>query len=266
MVLRKLFTRPEAAPRSFHLPAGERAYAIGDVHGRRDCLDALIARIDADEAGRDPAQTTLVFLGDLPDRGDDSRGVIERAMAVAEARRCVFLMGNHEEILIRAWEGDRAAAGLLNRVGGRETLISYGVTAADYDSCDLGGLAALTAQVVPETHIAFLRRFADSFTLGDYLFVHAGIRPGVAIDAQSPADLRWIRRPFLNDRRDHGVMVIHGHSITAEVDARPNRIGIDTGAFATDVLTALRLDGTARASAQTGADGSVRWEEFAPHP
>ena len=247
MVLKKLFARaavPETEPH--RLPQGERVYAIGDIHGRRDCFDALLALIDADDAARGAARTTLVLLGDLVDRGAESRGVVERAMRLSAERRCVFLMGNHEEILIRTWEGDRKTAGLFARVGGRETVMSYGMSAHDYDLCDLGELAVAVGERVPADHIAFLRRFADSFALGDYLFVHAGIRPGVALDEQDPTDLRWIRREFLDDRRDHGAMIVHGHSITETVDDCPNRIGIDTGAFASGVLTAIGLEGDRR--------------------
>lgn len=246
MVFKKLFARAEPVPQPFALPGGQRVYAIGDIHGRRDCLDRLLLAIDADEKSRPTAETTVVFLGDLVDRGLDSRGVVERVMQVAKARRCILLMGNHEEILIRAWEGDRQSAGLFHRVGGRETLMSYGVTMAEYDACDLGDLAALTADHVPLEHIAFMRGFLDQWQLGDYLFVHAGIRPGVPLDEQRASDMRWIRRDFLDDDRDHGVMVVHGHSITEDVDERTNRIGIDTGAFASGKLTALGIEGTDR--------------------
>jgi serine/threonine protein phosphatase 1 len=246
MVLKKLFARSEPAPRIARLPSGERVYAIGDVHGRRDCLDRLLAAIDADDAARGPARTTLVFLGDLVDRGPDSCGVIERAMAVSNARRCVFLMGNHEEILIHSWEGDRRTAALFHRVGGRETMMSYGLSAHDYDALDLPELVAEVGARVPSAHIAFLRRFEDCWSSGDYLFAHAGVRPGVALDAQSPADLRWIRREFLDDARDHGAIIVHGHSITEDPDIQPNRIGIDTGAFASGKLTALGLEGATR--------------------
>lgn len=246
MVFRKLFARAEPEPQVFALPAGERVYAIGDIHGRRDCLDWLLVAIDDDEKSRAPAETTVVFLGDLVDRGSDSKGVIERVMRVAKARRCVLLMGNHEEILIRAWEGDRQSTGLLHRVGGRETLMSYGITAAEYDSCDLGDLTALIGDRIPVAHIAFLRGFIDQWQRGDYLFAHAGIRPGVPFEEQRASDLRWIRRDFLEDDRDHGAMVIHGHSITEDVDVQSNRIGIDTGAFASGKLTALGIEGTTR--------------------
>jgi serine/threonine protein phosphatase 1 len=244
MVFRKFFARAEPEPRAHALPAGERVYAIGDIHGRRDCLDRLLVAIDEDEKSRPVADTTVVFLGDLVDRGSDSKGVIERVMQVSKARQCVLLMGNHEEILIRAWEGDRKATGLLHRVGGRETLMSYGISAHEYDSGDIDDLTILVGERVPVAHIAFLRGFIDQWQNGDYLFVHAGIRPGVAFDDQRPSDLRWIRREFLEDDRDHGAMIVHGHSITEEVDVQPNRIGIDTGAFASGKLTALGIEGT----------------------
>ncbi len=247
MVIRKLFSRSEPVPRTHRIADGQRVYAIGDVHGRLDCLDTLLAAIDADHATcGSGAEPCIVFLGDLIDRGPDSRGVIERAMAEAGHRRCLFLMGNHEEILIRAWEGDRRATALFHRVGGRETLVSYGVSAADYAALDLDALTDLIGRIVPADHIAFLRACADSHASGDYLFVHAGIRPGVALDAQDPVDLRWIRGEFLNDPRDHGPMIIHGHSITETVDEQPNRIGIDTGAFASGTLTAIGLEGDQR--------------------
>jgi serine/threonine protein phosphatase 1 len=246
MIFRNPFARAQAAPRQHRLPFGERIYAIGDIHGRLDCLDALIARIDADNVARGPAETTLIFLGDLMDRGAESRGVIERAMEIADTRPSVFLMGNHEEILIHAWEGDRRAASLLHRVGGRETVMSYGVHAHVYDAADPDDLSVLLADLVPSPHIAFLRHFSDSYARGDYLFVHAGIRPGVALEAQAPSDMRWIRRDFLDDARDHGPMIIHGHSITEDVDEQPNRIGIDTGAFASGKLTAIGIEGAER--------------------
>jgi serine/threonine protein phosphatase 1 len=246
MVFKKFFARAEPEPQVYALPEGQRVYAIGDIHGRRDCLDTLLGMIDADDAARGRADTKLVFLGDLVDRGADSRGVVERAMHIAQSPKTVLLMGNHEEILIRAWEGDRKAAGLFHRVGGRETMLSYGVNEAEYDACDLADLAELVGERVPVEHIAFMKNFIDFWQCGDYLFVHAGIRPGLPLDEQRASDMRWIRRDFLDDLRDHGMMVVHGHSITEEVDEQPNRIGIDTGAFASGKLTALGIEGTER--------------------
>jgi serine/threonine protein phosphatase 1 len=244
MLGRLLARKPKPASRPHALPAGERIYAIGDIHGRADCLDKLLALIAADEAERGRANTTLVFLGDFVDRGDESRGVIERAMALASERACRFLMGNHEEVFIKAWEGDIASIRLFHRIGGRETLLSYGVKPYAYDSADFEMLAGLLAAHVPADHIAFLRRFEDSFGRGDYLFVHAGIRPGTPLPEQDPTEMRWIRDRFLEDTRDHGVMVVHGHSISTEVEERSNRIGIDTGAYASDRLTAVGIEGS----------------------
>ncbi len=247
MVFKRLFAKKEAEPRLWAVPEGERVYAIGDIHGRRDLLDMLLDRIDADNELRGPANTTFVFLGDLADRGPDSRGVIERLMQLEHSeRRCIFLAGNHEELLIRVWEGERPMAATFNRAGGRETLMSYGVTAETYDGWDLGAVTEATARLVPDEHIAFLKRFQDWHRIGDYLFVHAGIRPGVAIEDQDVTDLRWIRGEFVRSDVDHGVMVVHGHTITDEVDEQHNRIGIDTGAFASGMLTAIGVEGTER--------------------
>jgi serine/threonine protein phosphatase 1 len=246
MVLKSLFSRKAPALPPRRVAAGERVYAIGDIHGRRDCLDELLLLIGEDDRDRGPATTTLVFLGDLVDRGPDSRGVIERLASLAKSQTCVLLMGNHEEVFIDAWEGDEAALRLFHRIGGRETLLSYGISPAEYDRADFDELRALIAAHVPAEHIAFLRSFRDTWQSGDYFFVHAGIKPGVAIEDQRPADMRWIRDRFLDDPRDHGVIVVHGHSITPEVEDLPNRIGIDTGAYASGRLTAVGLEGSDR--------------------
>ena len=228
------------------IPAGQRVYAIGDIHGRSDCLDRLIAAIDADHESRGPAERRLILLGDLVDRGPDSRGVVERAMALATQPDCTVIMGNHEEILIGAWEGDLSLVRMLHRIGGRETLLSYGVAAQDYDRAEIAALAAMIATHVPPDHIAFMRRMIDHVVIGDYAFVHAGVRPGLALCEQKPSDMRWIRREFLDDRRDHGHIIVHGHSVVTDVEERPNRIGIDTGAFASGRLTAVGLEGADR--------------------
>lgn len=253
MVFKRLFGRTEEIPpRIWAAPERQRIYAIGDIHGRLDLLDRLIVQIEEDNASRNRVRTQIVFLGDLCDRGPDSRGVIERVMQLAMASSDVRLIaGNHEELLIRAWEGDRRSAGLINRVGGKETMLSYGVDEAEYDAADLDELLELIPAHVPESHIAFLKSADDWIAAGDYLFVHAGIRPGDAIEEQRTSDLRWIRREFTDHDGDHGLMVVHGHTITEEVDVRPNRIGIDTGAYATGKLTALGVEGTERWFLQT---------------
>lgn len=230
------------------VPPGQRVYAIGDIHGRLDLLDGLLARIAEDDRARgDGVETLIIFLGDLVDRGPDSRGVVDRLLALAESGANVrFLMGNHEDVLLRALDGDDKALRFLVRIGGRETLLSYGILESEYKALDFDGLAALAREKVPAAHRAFLAGFEDKIALGDYLFVHAGVRPGVALDVQAKSDLCWIRDEFLDHRDGFGAMVVHGHSISEEIDIRTNRIGIDTGAFATGRLTAIGLEGEER--------------------
>ncbi|MFD1034576.1 metallophosphoesterase family protein [Sphingomonas hankookensis] len=239
MVFSRLFRKSAApAPR---IPDGQIVYAIGDVHGRLDCLEDLLARIDADP-DRGDRRVKLIFLGDLIDRGPDSRGVVERVMTLCAASEDVTcLCGNHEELLLHAAEGARQSLGIFVRAGGRETLLSYGVDEATYEAADLKGVAQLVQDHVPTAHLDFLRALPDQIAIGDYVMVHAGIRPGVALDAQKSSDLRWIRAPFLDHTGRFERFVVHGHTVTAEPDIRPNRIGIDTGAYRSGRLTALVL-------------------------
>lgn len=234
------------------IPAGQRIYAIGDVHGCLSELDTLLAMIDAQERSRDAAATTLVFLGDLVDRGPASAQVIGRVRDIAAERgnvRC--LLGNHEEVFLQALDGALGAIKLFCRIGGRETAISYGLTEGEYERLDYAELQAALDRLVPAADRAFLAQCEDMIEIGDYLFVHAGIRPGVALGEQRPADLRWIRETFLDHGRPLEKMVVHGHTIAETVETGPHRIGIDTGAYATGRLTALCLEGTARDVLQT---------------
>lgn len=235
-------------PRADRVPDGLRVYAIGDIHGRLDLLDDLLERIATDERGRcDGLETHYIFLGDLIDRGPDSRGVIERLLDLSKTVAHVrFLMGNHEQVFLRALEGDKRSLRFLDRIGGRETLNSYGITDEDYKTLGFEELAALAAERVPAEHVAFLAGFENMIMMGDYLFVHAGIRPGVSLEEQEHSDLYWIRDEFLSHKDSFGPIVVHGHSITSEIDLRANRIGIDTGAFASGKLTAIGLEGGER--------------------
>ncbi len=244
MVFSKLFRRPATpAPR---VPDDVVVYVVGDVHGRLDCLEDLLARIDADPA-RGDRRALLVLLGDLIDRGPDSRGVVERIMALCAASGDVHcLCGNHEELLLESAEGARQALGVFARAGGRETLLSYGVDPATYEAVDLRGVQQLIADHVPAAHLDFLRALPDQLVVGDYVMVHAGLRPGVALDAQKSSDMRWIRSPFLEHAGRFERFVVHGHTVTEEPDIRTNRIGIDTGAYRSGRLTALVLDGDTR--------------------
>lgn len=246
-MLSRLFTRRRPEPIQAELPDGRRIYAIGDIHGRLDLLDQLLARIDEDDSRRAGATTGLIFLGDLVDRGPDSAGVVERVRALCAERpdtRC--LGGNHEEIFIGALEGNGDVVRLFLRAGGYETLLSYGMDPRQIDEASIPELVDMIEQAVPPQHVAFLRSLHEYLVEGDYLFVHAGIRPGVAVEQQSPSDLRWIRQPFLDFAGNHGKLVVHGHTITEAVDQRENRIGIDTGAYRTGRLTAVGLEARER--------------------
>jgi serine/threonine protein phosphatase 1 len=230
-------------PRGHWIPDGQRIYAVGDIHGRLDLLERLIEAIETDDAERAGASTTIIFLGDLIDRGPDSRGVVERLIRFSRGpHKARFLMGNHEEVFLQALEGDLRALRLLIRIGGRETILSYGITPEEYRELNFEDLAALLPAKVPGEHVRFLSSFERSIEVGDYLFVHAGVRPGVAIPDQSGSDLRWIRDTFLRHRDSFGKLVVHGHSVSEEADVRSNRIGIDTGAYASGRLTAIGLE------------------------
>ena len=242
----KLFGAFTAQP-SPHGPDGYRAYAIGDIHGRLDLLEQLIARIEDDIVARPAAQNVVVFLGDLIDRGPESAQVVQRLRTwQPRDARTIFLCGNHEEVLLRVLAGEPTVLNDWLKFGGAECLASYGLDAERLgDQHETVALAAIK-RAVPAEHQAFLATFADTFRFGDYLFVHAGIRPGLAVAAQSQKDLRWIRDPFLDDSRDHGFVVVHGHTISETVEERTNRVGIDTGAYRSGVLTAMAIEGTGR--------------------
>jgi serine/threonine protein phosphatase 1 len=236
--------RPDRAPA---IPDGQRVYAIGDVHGRADLLHALIALIRADDADRPAAETSVVVLGDLVDRGPDSRGVIDLLLDDSIApMKLVVLGGNHDEVFVRVLNGEREAVSALHRMGGRATALSYGVSEEEYDRGSYGDLGQLMIDRVPAGHAAFLRSLREWHRVGDYVFVHAGIRPGKPMEEQLPADMRWIRSVFLDHAGDHGAMIVHGHTITDEPHLGRNRIGIDTGAYASGRLTAIGLEGTDR--------------------
>ncbi|WP_416463673.1 metallophosphoesterase family protein [Sphingomonas sp. VDB2] len=246
------FWRSELRGARPDIGADRRVYAIGDVHGRADLLDALLAMIARDDDVRLRKPISLILLGDLVDRGPDSRTVVDRVMALAASGgdvRC--LKGNHEEAFILAARGDLRALPLFRRMEGEATLASYGLDPALFRVMTDAELAAWMERHVPRAHVDFLDALPDSIAIGDYLFVHAGIRPGVPVEDQSPADLRWIRQEFLTHRGRHPSMVVHGHSISTDVDEQAGRIGIDTGAFFSGRLTAIGLEGVDRWILQT---------------
>ncbi len=240
-------TRREPRPDAPAGAPGYRAYAIGDIHGRLDLLEELLAKIHA-ELQRHPAQKTLlVFVGDFIDRGPSSAQVIERLRNYSRASiQPVFLLGNHEEVMLRILRGESQLITKWLWFGGAACLESYGVDPAGLKHLNEAEALKLIRSAIPVAHVEFIERFDDSCRFGDYLFVHAGIRPGVDLEQQSQSDIRWIRDPFLLDDSDHGFVVVHGHTIAEEVEQRPNRIGIDTGAYRTGVLTALAIEGSDR--------------------
>ncbi|MEL1249407.1 metallophosphoesterase family protein [Aurantiacibacter gilvus] len=227
------------------IPDGERVYAVGDIHGRSDLFIALIEAIEHDNRDRGPAQTTVILLGDLVDRGPDSVNVIALAREWQKFRKVRILAGNHEEMFLKSMTNIETLRHFL-RHGGRETLLSYGVDKRQYSKAPIEDVQQLMIDKVPRADIDFISRFEDMIAIGDYLFVHAGIEPGVPLADQQPARLRWIREPFLSHTEPYGMVVIHGHTITDTPTDQGNRIGIDTGAYASGQLTALVLEGEAR--------------------
>ncbi len=261
--LRKL-VRPHPAQPLPAIPRGQRVYAVGDVHGRCDLFDRLVTAIEADDSARSPADTTIVLLGDLVDRGPDSAGVVAAARALAQRRAVRILWGNHEEMFLRSFD-DLATLRHFLRFGGRETMLSYPLDAKQWNEATLEEAQALMHAAVPTADLDFIRNFEDWIVIGDYLFVHAGIVPGVPLEQQKRHELRWIREPFLSHPDDHGFVVVHGHTITDAPVIRPNRIGIDTGAFASGRLTALVLEAELRwLLSTTPDDGPVKLEVCAP--
>ncbi|WP_298401666.1 metallophosphoesterase [Sphingobium sp.] len=231
--------------------ADRRVYAIGDIHGRLDLLEQLLRLIAQDDRARGPMTPHLILLGDLIDRGPASRGIVERVMALtAGGARCV--KGNHEELFLLAARGDERVIPTFRRAGGAQTLASYGLPATTSDAMDDASLAQWMLNHIPRDHVDFLEDLPDSVEMGDYLFVHAGIRPGVPIADQKSADMRWIRRDFLDHDGTHPRMIVHGHSISPDPDQRDNRVGIDTGAYYSGRLTAIGLQGTDRWFLRTG--------------
>ncbi len=219
-----------------HLPPGQRIYAIGDVHGALTALASLHAAISADLAGRPVASATVVHLGDLIDHGEASAAVVARLAAgpPGPGLRSVTLRGDHEQMLLDALDGDRAAGTDWLHAGGPASLRSWGIP-ADAPREAWPGL-------LPPAHVAFLRRLPLVFRAGSYLFVHAGIRPGVPLARQTRDDLLTIRHPFLTAERP-GAVVVHGHTVTAAPEVTAARIGIDTGAGLGGRLTCAVLEG-----------------------
>lgn len=239
-------------------------YAIGDIHGRADLLAALHEAIVADAARRAAMRRLIVYLGDYVSRFPRSRDVIE--MLIGPAPRGfarVFLMGNHEDTVVRFLDGELRAGRHWMQYGGDATLAEYGVhldqtadetageTADGTQAAALEGVRRRFVRALPRAHEAFFRALVLSHREGGYAFVHAGLRPGIPFARQAAGTLLWIRDRFLRSDADFGCTVVHGHTIVPAPEVRHNRIGIDTGAYRTGVLTCLVLEGRSRGFLQT---------------
>lgn len=231
-------------------PAGMRLYAIGDIHGRLDLLAELHDRISADIERDGIEDWRVVHLGDYIDRGPDSQGVIGFLVeAMQRDARYLCLSGNHDigllEFLMKP-----SLESLFVRYGGIETARSYGVA---FDERNLDRFQRDLLAALPDSHLDFLGERPLSVEFGDFFFCHAGVRPGVVLASQDPDDLVWIRREFLDHVHLLEKVVVHGHTIVERPEIRPNRVNVDTGAYQTGRLTALRVDGKMKAFLTTGA-------------
>jgi serine/threonine protein phosphatase 1 len=234
----------------YRVPDGTRVYAVGDIHGRADLLSTIRKKItkDAKKGTRKAGikRKVVVYLGDYVDRGPDSCGVIDMLLDdPLPGLEEVYLKGNHEDYMTKFLAGDGDGLGWLFN-GAEATIASYGLDPGSWMDFDHERLRTLRAELfdaMPERHRAFLKDLALHHREGDYLFVHAGIRPERPIGAQEEEDLMWIREDFLDSDADHEARVVHGHTISWTPEFKPNRIGIDTGAFVSGVLTALVVEG-----------------------
>jgi serine/threonine protein phosphatase 1 len=248
----RMFSSERRSPAS--LPEGLRVYAIGDIHGRLDLLDQLAARIEADLEDA-PERAFTIFLGDYVDRGPDSAGVLNRLALRDFPTEFLALRGNHEEVMLMFLD-DPDVLQNWRSYGGLETLHSYGIDVFPaMRGLGYEGIRRSLHERLPREHLDFLRETTLSATFGDYFFCHAGARPGTPLDRQEPGDLLWIRDEFLEYRGGWDRVVVHGHTPVDEPELLATRINVDTGAFASSILTAVALEGSKRRIISTA--GSV---------
>lgn len=225
---------------------GTRIYAVGDVHGRPDLMEMMFDEIERHDAQRPAARTLIIMIGDIVDRGPQSREALQ--LLFDRQRRMpnlLTLLGNHEEMLLRSLRGDEAELRGWMTVGGAETVASFGLEPLKPGEDALPFVLALQ-KAVPVDWVEWIKSWPLMYQSGDYFFCHAGIKPGVALGRQHRRDLLWAREGFMEDERWHGGIVVHGHTITEDVEIRANRIGIDTGAYRSGVLSALCVEGIDR--------------------
>ena len=238
-------------------PADTVIYAIGDIHGRLDLLDRIHQAIIDDASQRAASRRQVVYLGDYVSRGPDSAGVIDRVRDwFPDGFSRIALKGNHEDLLLRFLDGEIDTGRHWLDFGGLEAMTAYGMDIPDREARDDASVIALGKELalrLPVLHLDFLHDLQISHTAGDYFFVHGGVRPGIPLQEQSERDCLWIRKTFLHSEADHGAIVVHGHCISEEPEVRRNRIGIDTGAYRSGILTCLVLDGATRSFLQTAS-------------
>ena len=234
-----------------HLPstrAGERVYAVGDVHGRLDLLRQIIDQLEADARSRSKGSTRIILLGDLIDRGPQSRETLELAkrMELENRGRVLVLCGNHEDMLLASAEGNADAQRLWLANGGDATLRSYGLDLSEFMDLPPEARGDTLAKRVGLDTLNWLKALPLSYRNGDYFFCHAGVRPGVSLNSQRREDLLWIRKDFLENTDFHGAVIVHGHSERLQPEVMANRINIDTRAYSSNELTAVGLQGPFR--------------------
>jgi serine/threonine protein phosphatase 1 len=248
------------APAAPSAGSGRRVFAVGDVHGRKDLLDILLYRIAVTASEAPRPHNTLLFLGDYIDRGPDSRGVLETLRQLAfPGWDIVFLRGNHDQTFLD-FLNDASIYRSWRSYGAPETLLSYGVRPPRFDSDkEFARARDELAAACPQSHLDFIDGLQYAHTIGDYHFVHAGVRPGVPLHEQLVEDQLWIREGFLSHRRAFEKVIVHGHTPAELPVRRSNRIGVDTGAHATGCLTAVVLDEAGCAFLDTGGDVLAGW-------
>ncbi|MEO1488730.1 MAG: metallophosphoesterase family protein [Pseudomonadota bacterium] len=231
------------------VPEGHRYYVIGDIHGRLDLFNHLIEAIEADDKAFPGPESHVILLGDLVDRGPESAGVLARARSWQRSRSVRVLAGNHEEMFMGSFERPEVLKHFL-KIGGTETILSYGLSRKQLAIMEVDEVFELLPQIIPQSDLDFIASFEEKIIAGDYLFVHAGIDPEIPISEQKRRDMLWIRDRFLKHEGPLEKVVVHGHTIFDRVMDCGNRIGIDTGAFRTGVLTALALEADQRRTIQ----------------
>ncbi|WP_379920548.1 metallophosphoesterase family protein [Erythrobacter sp. R86502] len=246
------FFKPSPPPKLPAVPPGTRYYAIGDIHGRLDLYEALIGAIETEIAQAPEYDHHVIVLGDLVDRGPDSAGVVERTRIWQQTGNVQVLAGNHEEMFLTAFTKPEALRHFLKH-GGTETVLSYGLSRKQLATMDLDEIFARLPEIVPQSVRDYIAGFETMVRTGDYVFVHAGVDPARTLADQQRSDLLWIRERFLNHVGPLEKVVVHGHTIFETVMDCGNRIGIDTGAFRSGVLTALVLEGDRRRVLQARA-------------